>query len=229
MRIVCLQHVPYEGPGHIAAWAGAAGHELSRVLVYEGDPAPGPEAGDALVIMGGPMGVHELSAHPWLKAEKRALDAWLNAGRPVLGVCLGAQLIADVLGAPVQRNPVQEIGWFPIRRLPQISATFLDGVLPQEMPVFHWHGDTFAIPRGAIPIASSLACMNQGFVYRDRVVGLQFHLEMDLATAQALVAASSGLRPSATVQSAEAMLADPARFEALKPRMFELLDAWSEP
>jgi len=228
MRIHCIQHVAHEGPATIGAWASERGHELIVHRLFAAETPPGPEQGDALVVMGGPMGVHDETEHAWLAPEKRVIADWLASGKRMLGVCLGAQLIAHVLGAPVTRNHTQEIGFFPIRLLPRAESTLLGQVLPPRLEVFHWHGDTFAIPDGAIAAAGSEACANQAFVYRERVVGLQFHLEVDLATAEAFIANSGDeLVPSAWVQSGPEMLADPERFAALRPWMFSLLDAWA--
>lgn len=229
MRVHFLKHVPYEGPGSIADWAEQRGHAFSGTELHAGQALPAQEEIDALVVMGGPMGVADEAQHPWLAPEKRYLRRWIERGRPVLGVCLGAQLIAAVMGARVTRNPHIEIGWYPIRRLPQISMTAYDGILPPTLEVFHWHGDTFGIPDGAIPIAASEACFNQGFVYRDRVLALQFHLEMDEPTLREMLdQTEQSLAPAPYVQSAEEMLARPERFRAMRSRLFNLLDAWLE-
>lgn len=228
MRIACLQHVPYESAGSISAWAQARGYEFVAHHVYRHDALPAPHAWDALVVMGGPMGVHDEAAHPWLWPEKACLRSWLSERKPVLGICLGAQLLADVLGAEVRRNEQREIGWFPLRRRPEAQETRLGQILPEQLEAFHWHGDTFAMPAGATALAASEACANQGFVHAERVVGLQFHLEMDLATAQALVGNTEGsLAPEPYVQPPEVMLARPERFAALREPMFKLLDGWS--
>jgi GMP synthase-like glutamine amidotransferase len=177
--------------------------------------------------MGGPMSVHDDAAHSWLAPEKSRIRDWIEARKPALGVCLGAQLIAHTLGAPVTRNPEREIGWFPIRLHPASQRVSLSERLPTDLDVFHWHGDTFGVPDDAIPLASSAACANQAFVYRDRVIGLQFHLEMDEATARALVEHSGhAASREPYVQSAEEMLARPERFEAMRERMYKVLDWW---
>lgn len=230
MRIIYLQHVPYEGPGTIAAWAADNGIEFTGRHLYRGDAAPAPGDADALVIMGGPMSVHDEPEHPWLTAEKQRIGEWLDAGKPVLGICLGGQLIAHVLGAPVTGNFEREIGWFPIRlreaALPMPPAN----LLPAEMDVFHWHGETFGIPIDAIPLASSAACGNQGFIYGDRVLGLQFHLEMDSPTAEALIEHSKHTASDESyVQSPEEMLARPERFAAMRRPMYDLLNWWTGP
>ena len=159
-------------------WLRARGHTLSYTHFHAGgDPAASVNA-DWLIVMGGPMGVHDEAELPWLKAEKRALRAALDRGASVLGVCLGAQLMADVLGAPVTRNAHKEIGWHPVELSPEAQATWLAGAFPGRFTPFHWHGDTFAIPAGAVPFGSSPACRNQGFLWSDRALALQFHPEV---------------------------------------------------
>ena len=119
--------------------------------------------------MGGPMGVYDESVYPWLAEEKAFIKQIIAQNKPVLGICLGAQLIAEVLGAHVRKNDQREIGFFPLTG---------DGkIFPAEFMAFHWHGDTFGIPDGAVHLASSAACKNQAFIYRDKVLALQFHLE----------------------------------------------------
>src|SRR5690606_17514289 len=121
-----------------------------------------------LGVMGGPMGVHDTADHPWLLPEKQRLREVLDTGIPVQGVCLGAQLLAHVLAAAVSRNAHRETGWFGIQRDPAIAGSWLGPLWPEHMTAFHWHGDTFAIPDGAIRIAGSDACANQGFLYRQQ-------------------------------------------------------------
>ncbi len=123
------------------------------------------------------MGVHDEHKHHWLKAEKRFIGEMIDAGKRVLGICLGAQLIAEVMGAQVYKNTSREIGWFPVARSDSALLSGIGRALPERFYAFHWHGDTFDIPDGAVRIAESEACRNQGFVYDNRVVGLQFHLE----------------------------------------------------
>jgi GMP synthase-like glutamine amidotransferase len=182
VRVRYLQHVPYEGVGSIRDWAGARRHDLSGTLLsagpHESPGLPTLDAVDFLVVMGGPMNVYEHDAYPWLVAEKDFICSCIGAGKPVLGICLGAQLIADALGGEVTRAPYEEIGWYPVeltaagRELPVFSG------FPDRFTALHWHGDMFSIPAGAVHVASSAACPNQAFSYDGgRVVGLQFHLE----------------------------------------------------
>jgi GMP synthase-like glutamine amidotransferase len=187
MRIHCLQHVPFEGPAGVADWAVRKGHPIRSTAVYEGKPLPDDSDFDWLFIMGGPMGVYDEAEHPWLSEEKAFLRATIEAGKTVIGICLGAQLIADALGARVVRNAHKEIGWFPIELTSEGRSSPVFGFLPERFEVFHWHGDTFELPRGAFGLARSVGCANQAFLYRERVLGLQFHLESTPASVATIV------------------------------------------
>jgi GMP synthase-like glutamine amidotransferase len=188
LRIQVFQHVAFEGLGSMEAWIADRGHAVSYVRFFAGELPSGPDA-DWIIVMGGPMGVHDEGAFPWLKAEKAALRAALDRGAAVLGVCLGAQLMADVLGAEVKPNAVKEIGWFPVALSDAAKATWLGRVFPERFTPFHWHGDTFGIPAGAVPLGSSSACANQGFLWRERALGLQFHPEVTASSLAALMEA----------------------------------------
>jgi GMP synthase (glutamine-hydrolysing) len=222
MRIHSLEHAPFEGPGRIAAWAAERGHTLARTAFHDGEAPPPLDAFDLLVIMGGPMSIHEHRTHPWLPMEKDFLKTAIAARKPILGVCLGAQLLADVLGGKVFQNPVKEIGWFPVRMLDR-SAPFT--AFPERLTVMHWHGDTFTIPGGARRVAESDACANQAFVHGDRVVGLQFHIELEKVGIEDLAAASldeAGVAPF--IQSREQLVAPPPESSAAAPALCALLD-----
>jgi GMP synthase-like glutamine amidotransferase len=172
------------------------------------------------------MGVYDEPEYPWLAPEKLLIEQAIQAGKPVLGICLGAQLIAAVLGAEVTRNKHREIGWFPIEFSPAaVKHPILNGIA-SILTVFHWHGDRFAIPEGAIPLASSEACDNQGFLYNDRVLGLQFHLEMDDRSIAAMLdSGADNLTGSGFVQSAETIKTFQAG-ESTRSVLFKLLDNW---
>ncbi len=180
MKVRCFQHVPFEGLGLIESWLRARGHEISFTRWWAGDVAPDVDDYDWLIVMGGPMNVYQHRDYPWLVAEKAALCSAFSAGKRVLGVCLGAQLIADALGAKVMQNAEREIGWWPVRAVPPAEgAAGARYAFPAFTHVLHWHGDTFSLPAGATPLATSAACANQAFAWGERVLGLQFHLEMD--------------------------------------------------
>lgn len=212
MKIHWLQHVAFEGLGSIEKWAQEKGHALSCTRLFAGELVPMLEAFDLLIVMGGPMGVHDHDKYPWLQEEKTFLGRVIAAGKPVLGVCLGAQLLADALGAQVMANTEKEIGWFPVERASGVSARAvpeqLERVLPVRQTVFHWHGDTFTLPEQAIRLYSSAACVNQAFVYEERVIGLQFHLETTPASVTALVEnCRAEVVPAAWIQKEAEILA----------------------
>lgn len=227
MLLHAFLHVPFEGVGSIAAWAAERGHELVETHCYTGETPPHPTADDLLVVMGGPMGVDDTADHPWLAGEKKVIEAAIAAGCRTLGICLGAQLLASVLGAAVTPNPVPEIGWFPVTMTPAGQAEPMLAGLPATFDAFHWHGDTFAIPPGAVHAASSEACPNQAFVYQGRVVGLQFHLETTPAAMQNLIkhCPDDLTTTGPTVHSAKQMHAGRAALKTIKPLMYSVLDA----
>ncbi len=224
MRIHHLQHVPFEGLGSMESFLKMRGHQLSSTHLYREQALPDVRNLDWLIIMGGPMGVYDMAEYPWLAAEKTMIHEAIASGKIVLGICLGAQLIADVLGADVVKNKYREIGWFPIHKTDQADQTLLGNVLPPEMDVFHWHGDTFAIPKEAVHLASSEACLHQGFIYQNRVVGFQFHLETTPASAKALTEhCGNEIDGSRYVQDAAAMLSDETRFKQINQVMYAVL------
>lgn len=187
MRIHALQHVAFEGLGHIGQWAADRGHSVALTRLYAGDPLPRLAEVDRLVIMGGPMNIYEDDRYPWLPAERLFIRQAVEAGKSAVGICLGAQLLANALGSKVVAGEHKEIGWWPIRLTEAgYRCGFLEG-LPAQPTVFHWHGDTFAIPAGAIHLAASEGCHSQAFLFDNRILGLQFHLESTPETVQALL------------------------------------------
>lgn len=230
MHIHYLQHVPFENIAGIGDWADARGHEVTMTRLFEGE-FEHPGDFDLLVVMGGPMNIYQEAEYPWLAEEKRFIRATIDSGVRVLGVCLGAQLVADVLGGPVTRGPEPEIGWYPVELAPEAAAVPGFSALPGRFTPLHWHGDTFAIPPGAVRLASSEICENQAFAYDDgRVLALQFHIEATPASWGALsVACADELeRPGEWVSSAEEMLGDAEGFETIGGLLFAMLDAWVE-
>jgi len=163
---------------------------------------------------------------PWLASEKEAIRAAIDAGKTVVGVCLGAQLIASALGARVYRNSHQEIGWLPIELTPEALESPLFGFLPRSLQVFQWHGDAFDLPPAATHLARSHACAHQAFVYEGRVLGLQFHLESTATSVKGIVThCADEIRPGPFVQSAERMLgATPADYRLINDALFGILD-----
>jgi GMP synthase-like glutamine amidotransferase len=167
MRYHVLQHVPFETAGLLADEIRRRGHSLQTIALYDKDPLPSLSDYDVLIVMGGPMSIHDEGEYPWLAAEKTLIGSSIREGKRILGICLGAQLIAAACGAKVYQNPHKEIGWWPVKWADGTTTT-----------VFHWHGETFDLPSGAVRLASTEACVNQAFSLGDRVLGIQFHPEV---------------------------------------------------
>ena len=226
MRAHYLQHVPFEGLGSIAPWLESAGYQITGTKLYESTTIPNPEQFDLLIIMGGPMSVNDEERFPWLRIEKQFIRHTIESGKAVLGICLGAQLIASALGESVYPNRRKEIGWFPVEGIegvsPQRESTFR---FAPSVEVFHWHGDTFDLPEGAVLLARSEACENQAFQLGQNVIGLQFHLETTPESAEAIVTnCREELLPSKFVQP-EAIILDqaPDKYQAINDLMAEIL------
>lgn len=228
MRIHCLKHADYDGPAFLPDWAARMSHVLTQVLVHAGEPLPEPADFDALIVMGGPMSLGQEAAHPWIGAERRLVERTMAADKPVLGICLGAQLMAQVLGAPVAPGPHPEIGWFPVHITGQTRHSWLDGALPERFRSFFWHEETFGIPAGAIHIARTPAYDNQGFVY-GRHLALQFHLEVTPEWAAGLVARDAAqLVEHPFIQSADDILAESEERSAHNNELMAgLLERWT--
>ena len=226
MRAHYLQHVPFEGLGSMESWLQNAGYEMSCTRFFESGVLPPVDSFDLLVIMGGPMSVNDEQAYPWLVNEKLFIQSVVEAGIPTLGVCLGAQLIASALGGDVFPNTVKEIGWWPIEAVDEASSsepsTFR---FPRDIDVFHWHGETFSLPDGAIRTAQSRGCQNQAFQFGGHVIGLQFHLETTPASARAIVeSCRDELVAGEFIQTEVEMLSvPPERYEAINRTMGEVL------
>lgn len=220
MNIVVLQHEPFEGPALIADWARDRGHIVSACHLHRGEALPDLSATDWIVAMGGAMSVNDEEALPWLVEEKALVRRAIEANKRVLGVCLGAQLIASSLGARVYPNGERDIGWWPLQVL-EAGHKYLQNGNPT---VLHWHGETFDLPAGAALLASTSACRHQAFAMGDRVVGLQFHLECTRQTVRDLVeACADELAPGQKwVQSREQVLAGD-HFEPNRVLLWSLL------
>ncbi|MCR5028611.1 MAG: gamma-glutamyl-gamma-aminobutyrate hydrolase family protein [Fibrobacter sp.] len=165
METYIFQHVAFEGPGAILPYLESKGHHVHLVKLYAGDPVPSSLDVDFAVLMGGPMSALEEDKYPFMAEEKQLCRELFAAEKPVLGICLGAQIMANAFFAQIRQNPEKEIGFYPV--------TFENGF---TVNAFHWHGETFDIPEYAESIAYSEACRNQGFKI-GRSLGLQFHLE----------------------------------------------------
>lgn len=227
MRVHWLQHADFEELGCIAPWLAARGIVPTHTRLYAGETLPSAESFDWLIVMGGPMNIYEYARHPWLRAEKDLIRDAHARGRKLLGICLGAQLIADVLGGPVTRNAAPEIGWFPLHLEPAASGSKFFDDFQSQFTAFHWHGDTFAIPPGARSLMRSAACAHQAYEVDGRVAAIQFHLEVTAANARVWFEHERPA-PARYVQRPEDILADIGRFAENNRLMFRLLEKFAD-
>ncbi len=247
MRFLFLQHDPLDGPGALLEWATSRGHSVTTCLICEGQPLPPHDSFGLLVSLGGPMGAYENEKYPWLALEKQYLCDAYAAGKKLLGLCLGCQLLADALGGKAFRHTLKEFGWQPIEptgegkkwfspddgelSLPAVGADekssflALDAHKKSSFLAFQWHGDTYSLPPGAVQIASNNACEQQAFLIGDQVLGLQFHLEWTEAMMRdALAEPGVAPPPSPSVQTPEEIMSDLSLFKSGRKRFFTLMD-----
>lgn len=216
--ILVVQHLEPEGPGLVADALARAGHRIEVVRTDLGQAVPTDLAGySALVVMGGPMSAGSDDGFPSREAEVALLRDGLDRRLPVLGICLGAQLLAVAGGAGIRRGPQPEIGWGAVRTAPGASGDPLFGDVADELTVLHWHGDTFDLPDGAVHLASSAAYRNQAFRLGPTAWGLQFHLEVGESQVHGFVDAfrDEADDPDAIVDGAPGHLARSAAARAL--------------
>jgi GMP synthase (glutamine-hydrolysing) len=227
MRIHFIQHVPFESPGSITDWAEAYHHTTTYTKVFEAALFPAAESFDMLIIMGGPMGCHEEEKYKWMKEEKLFIKNAIAAKKKVLGVCLGSQLVAEALGAKVYSHAVKEIGWFPVEKVFNHPLT---DFLPPTFTTFHWHGDTFNLPNGAIQLFKTKACDQQGFVYNNHVATLQFHMEVreDLLQEMAAHERAELIKDTYVQTEEEIIQFAPPYLEKQKQYMYTFLNAFSQ-
>lgn len=242
MNIHYFQHVPFEGLGCIQNWITKNNHELTSTKFYNNESLPDLNKIDFLIIMGGPMGVYDEAEYTWLASEKEFIKKAIEANKIVLGVCLGAQLIASALGTKVYPNKQKEIGWFPVSfnaSLPPKGESLqhtsqANGFNLEQPPsggmgafnVFHWHGDTFDLPNGAILHSSSIACKNQLFSINQKVMGIQFHLEATPEAIKAFVqnCGNELVQGQEFIQSDQTIIQTTQYIEQSNQMMFDILD-----
>lgn len=225
MKISILQHAPFEGPGLIAEWASERNADMTITKVFANEPLPDLDSFDLLILMGGPMSVNDEKEYPWLIEEKKFIRKAIERNMRIMGICLGAQLIASSLGKNIYPNPEKEIGWFQVDFTDEIRKTFLFNHFPHSMVVFHWHGETFEIPESAMLIGSSPACRNQGFLMGRSVIALQFHLEETGDSLQEIsTACAAELQEGKWIQSEESIRNGIGNVPAAKSILYQLLD-----
>ena len=204
-EILRFLHAPHEGPGYLADYLKRHHVPYRLIRIDQDEPIPPSiDAVSGLVFMGGPMSVND--PLPWIAKLTGLIQRAVAADMPVLGHCLGGQLISKALGGVVTRNPVKEIGWLPVMRAENtIASAWLDR-LPQEFEVFHWHGETFSIPAGATRILGSRDCANQAFVI-GQTLALQCHIEMtsEMVREWARLGADEMTPVCATIQNPQTM------------------------
>jgi GMP synthase-like glutamine amidotransferase len=229
LRIHYLQHVEFEGLGSIEEWVSSAGHLLTSTRFFESSDLPEAADFDWLIVMGGSMSVQDEKEYPWLTEEKKFIRKAINAGKTVLGICLGSQLVSDALGAKVYKNHDKEIGWFDIEPTCFAETSKLLYDMALRTTVFHWHGDTFDLPEGAIHLAYSRACKNQAYLYMGRVLALQFHLEPTKEWIREMVESGAGeLVAGNYVQTGEEILKNIDLVDSNKKILFNLLNRLSK-
>jgi len=230
-KIYVLQHHPVETLGTIADALEGAALAWQYVRVYDGQPVPASMKGaGGLIVMGGPMGVYQTDRHPWLRDEMRLIEDAMKSNLPVLGVCLGAQILAAALGAKVDRNPNgKEIGWHPIQLDDSAKHDRLMRDLPATMTPFHWHGDIFDLPPGAVSLASSEKTPCQAFRHGDKAYGFQFHFEVTGEGVSAMAEAFAKELNRENI-AADRMIAQAAEFMPSLENMSEtVFSRWASP
>lgn len=229
MRVLVLHHVP-QRPIVVQSWVDKNNHQLSAIFTPECMIYPEPDEYDLFIIMGGPMSVNDPLL--WIGRELDFIHRLLKAAKPVLGICLGAQLMAKALGAKVFGLGQREIGWFDVNQVehPVRETHWLMDCLPRSFSPFHWHGDSFEMPDGAVHLYQSEGCDNQAFAINENIVGLQFHLDFRLCTAERVAneSAEQLLEGGDYVQSLSEILSEPERFEEANEFLFRVLDGFSE-
>ena len=225
MHIHFIQHVSFEYPGSLLDWANENNHAISITKIFEEALFPPTDLFDVLIIMGGPMAVYDEQNAAWLREEKNFIKTAITKKKKVLGICLGSQLVAETLGAKVYKHSQNEIGWFDIKKE---ENHFITDKLPLNFSAFHWHGDTFDLPEGAVQLFSSKVCSQQGFIYNNHVMAFQFHPEINNELLQSMIEHEKHeLIKSNYVQTEEEIYKSAAQNLSLqKEIIFSIMDAF---
>ena len=225
MKIHCFQHVHFEDLGCIDNWITMNRHSINYTRFYENHKIPNIVDFDLLIIMGGPMSVNEEEKYNWLKTEKIAIKEAIEKNKIVIGICLGSQLIANVLGEEVYKNSEKEIGWFDINLIEQKESENTLNLKEKRLKVFHWHGETYKLPENSNHLAYSECCENQAFLYNKRILGLQFHLEVTLKSIATMIEnGRNELNSGKYIQLENEILEQAEYIESNNKLMFQILD-----
>ncbi|HSW69443.1 MAG TPA: GMP synthase [Gammaproteobacteria bacterium] len=223
MRIHTIIHAPFEKPGVIENWAINNGHSLSSTHIYQGEILPDVSTIDFLIIMGGPQSPTELDQYPYLRDEIILTKQAIDQGKVILGICLGAQIISESLGAKTERSPNKEIGVYPVYLTKDGEVDSIFKKFPQMFDVMHWHNDMPGIPEGAVLLAYSEGCPRQVIRYSDRAYGLQCHMEMTTDLIKGMIEhCEIDLKPGKYVQQNETLLKN--NISEINSKMFFILD-----
>jgi GMP synthase-like glutamine amidotransferase len=228
-RIHIFQHDPAVGAGYVSQWIEYKGHLATITRFFNDDPLPDIAEIDWLIICGGSMGVYDYDQYPWLYEEKRCIEAAIQSHKVVVGLCLGAQLIAEVMGARIYKSKYPEIGWFPVELSTEMIKSPWGKGMVKKVDAFHWHEDNFDLPESAIRLGSSEGCLNQGFVFSDHVLGIQFHPESTPEGVRLLVEqAGHDYLTSRYTQPPETLVNDAHGFESMHKFLGDMLDRAAE-
>ena len=223
MRILCVTHADFETPGVITTWAAERGHDFTVKQPYSGDELPNADAFDFLIVMGGPQSATEWVKYSYLKNEIDLIRDALDNNKPIIGFCLGAQLIGEALGATALRSPNKEVGVYPVMLNEDGENDLLLQGLPQSFPVIHWHNDMPGLTKDAVLLGFSEGCPRQIIRYKPNVYGFQCHLEITLDGVKTMIkAVPEDLNPSKYTQTENELLNND--YQSINETMYKLLD-----
>jgi GMP synthase (glutamine-hydrolysing) len=208
VNILIVIHAAFEEPGHIETWANKHNYHIQKVSPYKGEKLPDIASYDFLIVMGGPQSPLEIDKSPYLADEIGLIKQAINHKKRILGICLGAQLISESLGAKTERSPHREIGAYPIELFDAAKYDPIFQTLPSKFDVMHWHNDMPGIPQGGVLLAKSDGCPRQAFRYGDRVYGFQCHLELTPELVKGMIEhCPHDLKPGAFIMTKEQLMA----------------------
>lgn len=225
MKALILKHIDYENPGCIQKFLKHKKVEFKIINVWQKGKFPDIKDFDILIIMGGPMSVHDINEFKGLIKEKEYIKGVIEKGKKVLGICLGAQLLAENFGAKIYKNKFKEIGWYPVKLTEDAKRHYFFNDIPNKFLTFHWHNDTFSLPKGSIRIAASEACENQGFALGKNIIGLQFHPEVTEETLKAFIRyGANEIKRDKFVQSKQEIIKNKKFIKINNEILYKILD-----